>query len=1563
MKKNKGSSGTARAMSARRRIGRVQRPSAAGKPSLRRPAGTPAGKPQPATKARGGSDFSAASERQRFLTVLDTLPACLVILSEDYHIPFANKFFRERFGESGGRRCYEYLFHHDAPCENCRSFLPFTTKKMERWEWRGPDGRDFDIYDFPFTDVDGATLVMEMGIDITERKRAEAELAEINAALGKAATQRAAELAHSEQRWATTLASIGDAVIAADCSGRITFLNPTAESLTGWSRSEAAGRRVGEVFQIISEETRAPLEDPVVKVLATGAVVGLANHTLLIHKDGTEIAIDDSGAPIRGPDGEATGVVLVFRDITERRKAEREISSLAKFPAENPNPIMRADSQGALQYVNEAGRGLLGGPFAEKGKTLPGEWLDLMKRAQASGRNETADLAFAGKTWLATATPIAGEAYVNLYAVDITELRSQERELLRLNRTLKAVSDSNQAMMRAQDEQSFMDAACRIVVEDCGHAMVWIGFAEHDEAKSVRPVAHAGFEEGYLETLKITWADTERGRGPTGMAIRTGAPTLCRNMLTDPAFAPWRAEALRRGYASSIALPLAADGAVFGAISIYCRDPDPFSEEEVALLSELANDLGYGIQTIRTRAARDELLAQVEEQRTLAQRRADELDAIFANLSEAVLVYDSEGQVHRSNEALRKNLGFDPTQLSTADVAARLNTRYPDGRSLDPGRSPTARALTGQSVSNERYRIQGAGGRELTVLASSAPLRRGERVYGAVTVMHDVTEEDYLIAEARRQADELDATFASMTEAVLVYDQRSILRRINQAGLSLFGTDPTGLDSAEILRRFNIRHPDGRPVDLSIRPIAHALEGSTVSGEPYIFTNANGAIVSVQIASAPLREGESVVGAVTVLHDVTEQERLLAEVQRRAAELDAVINSIGDGIMIHGPHAELLRTNPAADKMLGYTEEDLHLPFAKRSAKSIRIEAENGRTIHDTQELPISRALRGETVTGEVLGLRQSRTGNVTWVSVSAEPLRAADRTVFGAVSSLTDITERKEMENQLRQNRDHLESEVKERTRELAEAGAYNRSLIEASIDPQVTITPEGKIGDVNAATEAATGFSRKELIGTDFSDYFTDPEKARTGYQRVFAEGKISDYELELRHRDGHVMPVLYNASVYRDETGAVKGIIAAARDITQRRQVEGLLRLNVRRTEVIAQISHLLAEAGPNYQAVLPTLAERTANLFGGACRIHLPDADGRLSLEAHSGADSPEQPESLADVVFQTRQTLFLPAQPNGETAPPNRAVGMIVPLLVQDAILGTLTVARTAADKPLSPEETTLIRTIADRIAVAITNSRLFADLKNALAEEQKARQQLIRTEKLAAMGRLLGSVAHELNNPLQTIKNCLYLVQQESPPISEIQNYIGMASSETERLVHLVAELRELYRPRTDHTPALWDLADILGEVRNLMEQPLLKGKVRWEQTGAAKGCIVRCEKERIQQIVINLATNAIEAMQPAGGKLTVELIRDDSQREAGVVFRDTGPGIPLHMLGNVFEPFVTTKPSGLGLGLPICYEIAQKHGGRLTAESPPGSGAVFTLWLPLAKGERQDAQPSSIPE
>lgn len=233
------------------------------------------------------------------------------------------------------------------------------------------------------------------------------------------------------------------------------------------------------------------------------------------------------------------------------------------------------------------------------------------------------------------------------------EVQKASEELSKLNRTLKALGRSSQAMLHAGSENEYLKEVCRIVVEDCGYSMVWIGFADNNEGQTVTPAVFSGFEEGYLQSLNITWADTERGRGPTGTAIRTGKVCRCRNMLTDPAFAPWREQATRRGYASSIAFPLVspAQQRPLGAITIYAKEPDAFSDPETELLSELANDLLHAITTLRMRAALDNSTETLRKERNFS-------NAVIQTTGGLIAGFDPEGRIQIFNHACEKTTGY-----------------------------------------------------------------------------------------------------------------------------------------------------------------------------------------------------------------------------------------------------------------------------------------------------------------------------------------------------------------------------------------------------------------------------------------------------------------------------------------------------------------------------------------------------------------------------------------------------------------------------------------------------------------------------------------------------------------------------------------------------------------------------------------------------------------------------------------------------------------------------------------------------------------------------------------
>ncbi|TXT40191.1 MAG: putative PAS/PAC sensor protein [Comamonadaceae bacterium] len=185
--------------------------------------------------------------------------------------------------------------------------------------------------------------------------------------------------------------------------------------------------------------------------------------------------------------------------------------------------------------------------------------------------------------------------------------RQAEESLRRLNRELQAISHCNQILVRAVDEPTLLNAICRIVCEEAGYCMAWVGYAEQNEAKSLLAVAKAGIEAGYLQQASYTWADdTPLGQNPCGVAIRTGE-TICIDDLTDDvwAMAPWREAALQRGYRSCIALPLKDEHTcTFGVLGIYSTEAHAFTLEERRLMADLVGDLAFGIVALRTRAER-----------------------------------------------------------------------------------------------------------------------------------------------------------------------------------------------------------------------------------------------------------------------------------------------------------------------------------------------------------------------------------------------------------------------------------------------------------------------------------------------------------------------------------------------------------------------------------------------------------------------------------------------------------------------------------------------------------------------------------------------------------------------------------------------------------------------------------------------------------------------------------------------------------------------------------------------------------------------------------------------
>jgi PAS domain S-box-containing protein len=358
-----------------------------------------------------------------------------------------------------------------------------------------------------------------------------------------------------------------------------------------------------------------------------------------------------------------------------------------------------------------------------------------------------------GDRWMdVTVDPVLDERQVLQGAIhvmrDITGRKAMEEELRRLNRALRAIGECNQVMIRATDETELLSKVCSVVVEVGGYRMAWVGFAEQDEARSVRPVAHAGFEEGLLKTVLITWADNEHGRGVVGTAIRSGRPHAVRDIQTDTTFAPWRAEALKRGYASAIGLPLIAGGKTLGALAVYSGRREAFDQEETQLLAQLADDLAYGVAALRTR---------VEQQRAEEMLRESErrLRTVLETVSLVGLMMDRQGNITLCNEYLLALTGWKRDEVmgrNCFEVFLSPEVRSAISREVSPD-SIGAGEIPAHYLNEIVTR---AGERRLVDWNNTIIRDRGGQVAGVACIGADITERKRAEEEVRKLNEELE---------------------------------------------------------------------------------------------------------------------------------------------------------------------------------------------------------------------------------------------------------------------------------------------------------------------------------------------------------------------------------------------------------------------------------------------------------------------------------------------------------------------------------------------------------------------------------------------------------------------------------------------------------------------------------------------------------------------------------------------------------------------------------------------------------------------------------------
>jgi PAS domain S-box-containing protein len=764
------------------------------------------------------------------------------------------------------------------------------------------------------------------------------------------------------------------------------------------------------------------------------------------------------------------------------------------------------------------------------------------------------------------------------------------------------------------------------------------------------------------------------------------------------------------------------------------------------------------------------------------------------------------------------------------------------------------------------------------------------------------------LAEVRAQLRELQQLIGAMNEGAATVSTSGVILSANPRLGSM-----TGHNASELLGT--------RAVDLIAEEHRSAFAlllgvdvGESARGEVDL-TGSGGTIVPVLLAVSGF-DLDGMLLRCLVLTDLTAQRAAESQAARareamreQAAFLEQAREALGLGWWASAPDDDhMIIWSPQAHRIYGQIPAE----------SAMKRETLWG-IVHPDDVAAVARA-RGAALAGSDRYQVEHRIirpdGALRWVLQAAAVERDRTGAPVRLLGICRDITDRKRGEDEIRA------------------AAAYNRSLIEASLNPMFTIGRDGVISDVNAATEQATGYLRAELLGTGFSDYFTDPGLARAGYELAFADGSARDYLLKLRHRDGRIISVLYNAAVYRDPFGHVLGVMAAARDITETELLQDALRASEVRLRVL--FDHAPIGAGE------VTLGGELVRINRYFCQFVGYTADEVLSmrwLEDFLPSDNIE-----VDLAIQQR---LLSGEIDTYSADRRfiQKGGGVIWGEVQRSLV------RDPAGRPLLYIDT--VRDItAEREAEAEVRT-LTAELEARV--EQRTAELELSNKNLQAFSY---SIAHDLRTPLRGLNGFSEALLEE---FGELLGETGCSYAEriqaaSERMGTIIDDMLRL--SQVTHTDMNLEAVDLSAEVAAIADGLRSVDPGRRVSFAIQEGVWVTADPILIRTVLDNLVENAWKFT--AGREdATIEFAAAATEDDATVCcyVRDNGVGFEAAYADKLFQPFqrlhTTREFPGTGVGLASVQRIVERHGGRTWAQGAVDAGATFYFTLAAQAGAR----------
>ncbi|MFW6115600.1 MAG: PAS domain S-box protein [Chloroflexota bacterium] len=982
---------------------------------------------------------------------------------------------------------------------------------------------------------------------------------------------------------------------------------------------------------------------------------------------------------------------------------------------------------------------------------------------------------------------------------------------------------------------------------------------------------------------------------------------------------------------------------------------------DVVPLQETAGGVG-GLLMI-TRDVSQEVRARKEMERLAVriQRQADQLKGVFEAMADAVIVFDAEGMPLRANQAALEAFGLDPVGMDRKSLAEQLNVREPEGERVAVESLPVSRALRGERVEGARYIVEDAQGATRAVVVSAAPLGRDGGGGGAVAVWHDATERERLLAEIDRQRRRVEGLAEDLrqerdtlqiimdnTHAHLAYlDADFNFVRVNTAyaqgagyrkeeliGKGHFDLFPDE-ENEEIFERVK---EAGRPVFFHAKPFVYA-------DRPEL------GVTYWDWSLVPVRDDDGAVrGLVFSLLDVTERARLMEQLARERAKLQAIVENAPEGIVVVDEKARIVLANPAADELYArpvpYGEAyDTHTRFGLYGSDGTPI---------PPRELPLTRsALDGETLCDVELAMVVPG-GERRHLLADTAPIRDRAGEISGAIGIFRDITARVRAEARVQQYADQLRV-LHEIDLAILAAGSAEE-IAEASLRGLAELVPSAvsriALVDLDKGDARVLASSGGEEAESCPAEWCSVSWPRAVG---VLAQGKPFVVEDPEDVPEAGLREIL-RAEGVRSMTCvplAVGGTLLGCLRVG-RREAGGLSETELDILQAVADQAAIGIYQAELHEALTchaeeleDQVAVRTAQLRASEARfraifeqsalgIALLDKNGRVV------AANPALQGMLGQRRDEVVGQLFLRfAHPDDEISRDVR--------VFREIAAGTRDRHRVETRYVGGGGEVRWANMVLSPVRGASGEPQFVIAMVEDFTERKQAQAALVQSERLATTGRLAAALAHEINNPLQAVIGCLGLAEESlaEGDDADLDEYLDIGLRELRRAARIVSRLRDLSRPVDRGQARPTDVNELVDGVLKLTKKRLDSAQICVVQKTAESLPRPEVDPDRIQQVLLNLVLNGIEAMSE-GGTLEVGTRYEDEQEEVCVTVRDSGTGIPDDLLPHIFDPFFSTKDEGMGLGLFVSQSIVQEYGGSVEVESEMGKGTAFTVRLPV---------------